>query len=474
MGAEDSVQTKKSLLDGVSEGNLALHLLHNTSDLVLVLDIQSHIVYINPAAQKRLGSIRERKLSTLVREDMRYSVENAVLDMITTTENTVTLSLHMAAGYFQSTLSHIKLQGDIFALCVAKDVSKTYKSNQRLYESEARYRLIAENSLDIISENLLDGTTLYVSPAAFRVTGFTVEERMGQSTFDRVHPDDIGRIRNGISQLVETGQGRMTFRYQCKSGDYIYLEAVARRVQNPYVYEGKPFMVVVSRDVSERVTMMQELENSVREKEILLSEIHHRVKNNLQIISSLLSLQSQFVKDPESHAIFFDCQSRIKSIALIHETLYQNRNLSRIDFANYLNNLADRLSGSYLGNSNRVSIDVLNSNVFLPIDLAISCGLIVNELVTNALKYAFPDEREGQIDIAITYDEEDAQFCLTVADNGIGIPDHVHLDNPETLGLQLVTTLAQQLDAMITVDNHKGTTFKLYFSVLQERGSHDS
>ncbi len=450
------------------------HFLQQTPDMVFVLDVNADIVYANPEANRRLGLVIEgQSLLSLVREDQRAGVTTSVLGVLSGQDAELfVVPLHLGVGYyFQARFSRLQMGEDTLVLCVAVDVSVYHEGHQRLLESEARYRTIAENSLDIISENLLDGTTLYVSPSALRVTGFTSEERLQASTFDRIHPDDKHAIHTAVASLIESGQGRMTFRYQRKDGVYIYLEAVGRRVQNPYMYEGRPFMVVVSRDVSDRVTIMKQLEQSVHEKEILLSEIHHRVKNNLQIISSLLSLQSQFVKDADSQAVFLDCQSRIKSIALIHETLYQSRNLSRIDFAAYASNLVDRLAGSYLGYSNRVTVDVPSEDVCLPIDLAISCGLIVNELVTNALKYAFPGDRKGHVEVAISYDGQDQQFCLKVSDNGVGIPPHVDLDNPVTLGLQLVMTLAQQLDAMVDVDNKGGTTFKLYFAVSTDRGS---
>ena len=451
---------------------LGNHFLEQTPDMVFVVDVNVHVLYANPEAHSRMGLVIEGpSLLFLVREDQRAGVTASVLGVLSGTDKgSLLVPLHLGGGAcFQARFSRLKIGEEVFVLCVAVDVSLYDSGHQRLLESESRYRTIAENSLDIISENLLDGTALYVSPSAFRVTGFTSEERLHANTFDRVHPEDRPAIHATVASLTEIGQGRMTFRYQRKDGVYIYLEAVGRRVQNPYMYEGRPFMVVVSRDVSDRVMMMKQLEQSVKEKEILLSEIHHRVKNNLQIISSLLSLQAPFVKDVDSQSVFLDCQSRIKSIALIHETLYQNRNLSRIDFAAYASNLVDRLAGSYLGYTSRVTVDVPSENVYLPIDLAISCGLIVNELVTNALKYAFPGDRKGHVAVSIAYDGKDEQFCLKVSDNGVGIPSHVDLDNPVTLGLQLVMTLAQQLDAMVDVDNKGGTTFALYFSVPTER-----
>ena len=450
------------------------HFLEQTSDMGFVLDINANVLYANPEAHRRMGLVIEgQPLLFFVREDQRSEVKASVLGVLSGTgTGSLVMPLHLGRGYcFQARFSRLKIDAEVVVLCVAVDVGLYHSEHPRLLESEAKYRTITENSLDIISENLLDGTTLYVSPLAFRVTGFTSEERLQANAFDRVHPEDRPAIHAAAASLMDTGQVRMTFRYQRKDGIYIYLEAVARRVQNPYMYEERPFMVVVSRDVSDRITIMKQLEQSVHEKEILLSEIHHRVKNNLQIISSLLSLQSPFVKDLESQEVFLDCQSRIKSIALIHETLYQSRNLSRIDFAAYASNLVDRLAGSYLGDANRVTVDVPSEDVCLPIDLAISCGLIVNELVTNALKYAFPGERKGHVVVSVSYDEQDQQFCLKVSDNGVGIPSHVDLDHPATLGLQLVMTLAQQLDAMVDVDNKGGTTFALYFAVPTQRVS---
>ena len=445
--------------------------LQQTPDLVFVLDLNAHVLYANPAVSTRLGGdVLGGSLLSMVREDQKNRLVAALVPVSSSGSAVLGVPLHLGAGYcFQARFSRLELETESFVLCVATDIGLRQEGHQQLLESESRYRAIAENSLDIISENLMDGTTLYVSPSAARVTGFDQEDRLQQSTFDRAHPDDLPSIRKAVTTLIETGQARMIFRYQRKDGVYIYLESVARRVQNPYVYEGVPFMVVVSRDVSDRVAMMQQLEQSVQEKEVLLSEIHHRVKNNLQIISSLLSLQSQFVKDSVSEAVFWDCQSRIKSISLIHETLYQSRNLSRIDFALYASNLVDRLAGSYLGAANHVSVDVPCEEVCLPIDLAISCGLIVNELVTNALKYAFPDGRRGHIEVSISYDRQEQQFCLKVADDGVGFPSNVDLDDPATLGLQLVTTLTQQLDAMISMDNKDGTTFRIYFAVPEER-----
>lgn len=459
------------LRDPEIQKQLCAILVEQTPEAVCILSPDAQILYANPIAETvfSIGGILGDMVGPHQKEDVMMAVTDVAVQQPAPVAR---VSLQLPNGnYYQARFSRLQVENRIFVLCVATDVSGYHAGQQRLLESESRYRMIAENSMDIISENLLDGTTLYISPAALKVTGFTSEERLQKNTFDQVHPEDLPGIRAAVKTLIETGEARMTFRFRRKDGYYVYLESVGRHVQNPYVYEGRPFMVVVSRDVTERVSMMRELEASLKEKEILLREIHHRVKNNLQIISSLLSLQTQFLKDSDSEAIFQDCQSRIKSIALIHETLYQSRDLSQIDFSAYMASLAGRLEGSYLGRASHVRVDAPKRDVYLPIDLAISCGLIVNELITNALKYAFPDGRKGRVLVDIAYDAAEKQFCLQVSDNGVGIPPSVDLDSPTTLGLQLVMTLAQQLEAMIDIDNKAGTTVKLYFSVAEERSA---
>ncbi|TGJ99489.1 response regulator [Leptospira semungkisensis] len=213
-------------------------------------------------------------------------------------------------------------------------------------------------------------------------------------------------------------------------------------------------------EISERKKAEEALRLSLREKEVLLREIHHRVKNNLQIVSSILSLQGNYITDRRSLEMFQDSQSRIKSIALIHELLYQNEDLAQTDFKEYLNSLVTNLLRTYRVNS-KIYFEINADRVHLSLDTAIHCGLIVTELVTNSLKYGFKERTQGKISISIKIVNED--YFLTVEDDGVGFPEEVDYKQTDSLGLQLVNTLAHQIDGSLSLDKSNGTKFTLVF-----------
>jgi len=205
-----------------------------------------------------------------------------------------------------------------------------------------------------------------------------------------------------------------------------------------------------------------QLRSSLEEKEVLLKEIHHRVKNNLQVISSLLSLQSTYVRDAADAEIFRESQNRIRSMALIHEKLYQSGSVSRVDFPQYARSLATTLFRSYRPAESNVRLEVDFGDVALGIDAAVPCGLIINELLSNALKHAFPGGREGTITLALR--EQGGTTRLTVKDDGVGFPDRLDVHQPSSLGLQLVNTLVAQIGGALEVRRTGGTEFHIAFS----------
>ncbi len=223
-------------------------------------------------------------------------------------------------------------------------------------------------------------------------------------------------------------------------------------------------------EITERRSVEERLRESLEEKEILLKEVHHRVKNNLQIVSSLLELQAASIEDEQARKVFMDSQDRIRSMGLIHEKLYRTGNLSHMDFGEYLENLAGRLFNAYVSDPERVSLHIAAPNVSMGIDEAVPCGLIVNELMTNALKYAFQDGRKGEIRVGFDIDP-DGRARLMVADNGVGLPVGLDPVNCETMGLQLVCILTRQLGGSIEV-GAPGTRFVIRFrSAMKPRGA---
>lgn len=220
----------------------------------------------------------------------------------------------------------------------------------------------------------------------------------------------------------------------------------------------------LQRELIERQKAEEKIKASLKEKEILLKEIHHRVKNNLQVICSLLYLQSKKAKDQQALDMFKESENRIKSMALVHEELYQSKDIVRIDLADYIKRLTSNLSSSYGVGMGTVDILLKIDDVSLSIDKAIPCGLIINELVSNSLKYGFPKQSKGKISIDLVSENEN-HIALTIQDNGIGLPKGFDFYNTSTLGLQLVHTLTRQLKGQIEWHSNTGTSFKITFPV---------
>jgi len=243
-------------------------------------------------------------------------------------------------------------------------------------------------------------------------------------------------------------------------GETIWLESFYR----PMYSQGNKVteMSCMAHDITDKKTIEYQMRESIREKEILLQEVHHRVKNNLQVISSILNLQSSYVKDEKSLSILRESQNRIKSMSFIHESLYQTRDFSKIEFTGYIRSLVTNLIHTYHIRNSEIELKTDFQKSFLELDQAIPCGLIVNELVSNSLKYAFQGRNKGEIFIG--FKENEGIIQLRIGDDGVGFPADIDFENTETLGLQLVNTLTEQLDARIHIDNEGGTDYLITFA----------
>jgi two-component sensor histidine kinase len=222
------------------------------------------------------------------------------------------------------------------------------------------------------------------------------------------------------------------------------------------------YFVAVFEDITERKEYESQLEQSIKEKEVLLKEVHHRVKNNMQVISSILNLQSSYIEDETALSILRESQDRIKSMSFVHESLYQSNTLSEVNFSEYIENISRNLFHSYGRPEGGISLDFELEEIYLNLDTSIPCGLIINEVVSNSLKYAFEGREIGRILIEFGR-LPDGRLKLIVGDNGIGLPDNFDVENAESLGLQLVTTLITQIGGELDIQVKDGTKFNIAF-----------
>ncbi len=233
---------------------------------------------------------------------------------------------------------------------------------------------------------------------------------------------------------------------------------------NPIDTEAGVMVLASIIDITERRRTQQRLEDALREKTVLLNEVHHRVKNNLQVIISLLNLQADHAADPRLHAILTESCGRVKAMALTHQLLYERKDFARLDLGDYLQRLVQSIRSIYRGGGGRVGLRVLlpETDLYLDLERAIPCGLLVNELVTNSFKHAFPDERRGEIVIELA-DDGDERIRISVADDGIGLPPEYELTTTSTttssLGLQLVPLFVDQLHGELAIERENGTRF---------------
>jgi len=341
---------------------------------------------------------------------------------------------------------------------VYDDITAIKQAEEALAESEEKYRLLVDNANEAILV-AQDMKLQFFNPKVVAVTGYSREELENMLFTDLIHPDDRELVANSHRKRMSGKKlpHVYSFRMRKKNGRVIWAEINAVVID----WKGRPATLNFLNDVTKRMRDQKKLKQNLIEKEVLLREIHHRVKNNMQIISSLLNIQSRHIRDPQAQTLFRESQTRIRSMALIHEKLYQSENLALVDFRAYVHSMIVHLYHFFGISPNVIRQALQIDEVFLDISTAIPCGLIINELVSNSLKHAFPPGEEGEIKVEVVSGEK--KYIILVSDNGRGISEELDIFNTDTMGMQLINMLVGQLGGKLSLDRVSGSRFKIIF-----------
>lgn len=344
-------------------------------------------------------------------------------------------------------------------LGIARDITERLVTEEALRESEEKFRTLFSESNDAVFLIDSDGFVLDANRKACAMLGREQAEIVNHPILN-FHPEtDRPAFSEVFDGIARNGSARFETRMMVSDGTLIDVEVSAGLVNG---YSG--YVQAIVRDITDRKKAERLILESLEEKEVLMREIHHRVKNNLQVMSSLLSLQAEKVTDPLSAGIFREMISRIQSMGLIHTMLYQSELYSQVDFKEYIQRITGNLESLFISDGGRRTIAVDMESIHLHIDTAIPCGLVINELVSNALKHAFPDGRDGTILITMKRLPDD-RIELRVKDNGIGIREDVDIRDTDSLGIMIVRLLVErQLSGCVDMRSGGGTEFVIIFS----------
>lgn len=357
------------------------------------------------------------------------------------------------------------------AIETIRDITDLRKAEDDLQNTKEELERIIQSSPAAIIVLDFDCRVRRWSPSAEKIFGWTEKEVIGKLC-PTVPPEYVDEILSKEFKLLRKGKETIyhplfkpfeviAFR---KDGSEVYMSL---SVAPLYGASGEPEAVInVMVDLTERKEFEAKLKKSLEEKEMLVKEIHHRVKNNLMIISSLLNLQSHYIKDKEALDVFKESENRAKSMAMIHERLYKSTDLKKIDFGDYIRSLTIDLYRSMVADPGRVKLDIDVEDLKIDINTVVPLGLIVNELVTNSMKYAFPDNKSGHIQVQLYRENE--KIVLKVHDNGIGFPEDLDYKTATSLGLELVNSLTTQIEGELKLDRSQGTTFTIIFQEQKE------
>ncbi|WP_370575901.1 PAS domain S-box protein [Methanomethylovorans sp.] len=456
-------------------------LFDSTNDAIYLHDMAGNILEVNQVACERMGYSRDEFLkmkqmdidetlaikSLFNRIKELLELKNNIFETVHVTKSGKQLPVELSSRIIQYERKNA-------VLTIARDITERKRIEQAL--KDYAEQLEHSNQLKEEMERVVNNSPVIVFkwkpekdwPVSFvsenvSQLGYSVEDfTSGRIKYlDILYPGDIERFHPMHEEYknVHSDQFNQEYRIFTKSKDIRWVDERTFIQKEP---SGKIILQGIILDITERKKAQETL---LRAEEIRKKEIHHRVKNNLQVISSLLFLEAENFKDKEIVEAFLDSRNRVRSMALIHEELYQSGDMYTIDFADYTRNLLNFLSKSYVMESKAIELNSKIENVYLGMDTAIPLGMIINELVSNSLKHGYPDSVEGNVNVILELDGN--EFTLKISDDGIGFPENLDFRQTASLGLQLVTTLVDQINGTIELERNRGTSFDIRFKELK-------
>jgi PAS domain S-box-containing protein len=369
-------------------------------------------------------------------------------------------------------LTHDKNGTPVAITGYAQDITERKQAEEALHESEERFRTLFEQAaVGVALLEIKTGRYKDINQKYCDFLGYTREEMLNFTFQDVTYPDDVNENSENNASLLagKIREFSIEKRYIRKDGSIVWGHLTASRLWAPGEVPAVYLHIAVVQDITERKQAEQQLKDALAQKETLLRELYHRTKNNMQVIIALLEMHGATETDPHIQQVFLETTNRILAMTLVHQKLHESQNLTSIDLGEYLSDLVLILGRNYRVNTDLITFDIQVEEIPVLIDTATPCGLLVNEILSNTFKYAFPQGRKGEIKVRLSRGEGKA-ILLEIADNGVGIPPEVDIYKSPTLGLQLITGIAKsQLGGQVTLENKAGACWRIQFSDDQYR-----